>query len=681
MKEKTLKSISKLLVAVMIATIALPSGAFAGHGNYKQDKVMAAEVSIADSEQETTKENTETTKPAEETSTDESSTKETGTDETSTTEESSTTETTTQAPTTEVPTTEAPTSNPDFVIENGVLTGYKKAATDTTNKEIVIPASVTKINANVFYQYKYIEKVTFEQGSLLQEIGENAFKECTALKTIELPEGLQIIGIEAYRGCSAVTEIKLPTTIKYIYKRAFYGIKKVKELTLPEGLQKINYHAFYKMTGLTSLTIPSTVTSTYEIIGTGANVTTVTFANGMTKVPNRVLLNANSVKKVILPETLTSIGYQAFSGCTQLSKIKMFQTIKKIGESAFKNCTSLKKLTLYKTVKTIGANAFAGATNLTLKVYSNSAGKKYARVNNIPWEYTDSEKERMAEDLRVYDMLVNSGIQSVKDKYILLSLKNYVPQGTCVIGKYIVVSMYHKNLTAKSILLIYNKRGNFVKKLKLTIKDHVGSVTNVKKNLVVGINNLPGAVDKVGIITYKKLLKAKNGKTIKFSYRVTLRGCADFAAFDGTHFWAGRSANSNSCLMYGYRVKRNKKTKRLTFTNQYNLYVPANTQGLVVNKISATERKFTLSQSYGRIADSYLMVYEPVNIVTASALDTPVKTVVLPSMMEGICVSGKKTYMVFESAAGKYCSHQDNTSEIQIDKVKVIKTWKLLALN
>ena len=125
-----------------------------------------------------------------------------------------------------MPTTEAPTSNPDFVIENGVLTGYKKAATDTTNKEIVIPASVTKINANVFYQYKYIEKVTFEQGSLLQEIGENAFKECTALKTIELPEGLQIIGIEAYRGCSAVTEIKLPTTIKYIYKRAFYGIKK-----------------------------------------------------------------------------------------------------------------------------------------------------------------------------------------------------------------------------------------------------------------------------------------------------------------------------------------------------------------------------------------------------------------------------------------------------------------------
>ena len=80
MKEKTLKSISKLLVAVMIATIALPSGAFAGHGNYKQDKVMAAEVSIADSEQETTKENTETTKPAEETSTDESSTKETGTE-------------------------------------------------------------------------------------------------------------------------------------------------------------------------------------------------------------------------------------------------------------------------------------------------------------------------------------------------------------------------------------------------------------------------------------------------------------------------------------------------------------------------------------------------------------------------------------------------------------------------
>lgn len=120
--------------------------------------------------------------------------------------------------------------------------------------------------------------------------------------------------------------------------------------------------------------------------------------------------------------------------------------------------------------------------------------------------------------------------------------------------------------------------------------------------------------------------------------------------------------------MYGYRVKRNKKTKRLTFTNQYNLYVPANTQGLVVNKISATKRKFTLSQSYGRIADSYLMVYEPVNIVTASALDTPVKTVVLPSMLEGICVSGKKTYMVFWTAAANICQSGQYVNEIQMIK-------------
>lgn len=677
MKYRRMKWISKLLAAVMIATLALPQGGFVIKEKTADNYVMAAEVSGADTNGTESDEQESST---EEPSTEEAPPTEESTTEDPSTEEPTTVEPTTEETTTEEPTTEEPTVNPDFVISNGILVGYKKEATDKTNKEIEIPASVVRIDDKVFYQYKYIEKVTFEQGSQLKEIGEWSFRDCTALKSIELPEGLQVIGADAFRNCTAVTEIKLPSTLLAIYKRAFYGLKNVKELILPEGLQTIRYRAFYKMTGLKSLTIPSTVTSTYEIIGANSKVTTVTFAAGMTKIPNKVLMNATSVKKVVFPTGLLEIGADAFNGCTALSTATMKKTVTKIGARAFKNCTTIKKIVLYKAVKSIGTEAFAGATSLILRVYANSTGKTYARKNNIPWDYTADEKIRMAEDQRVYNNFANNCVNSLKDKYLLQSLTNYIPQGTCVIGKYVVVSMYHKKLTSKSILLVYDKKGNFVKKLKLTVKDHVGSITNVKKNLVVGINNLPGSADKVGVITYANLKKAKNGSTIKFGYKVSLVGSADFAAFDGTHYWAGRSANSSNCLMYGYKVTKDKKTKRLVFKNQYNLCVPANTQGLSVKKVSSKKRTFTISQSYGRIADSYLKVYKSVNIQTASALDTPATTVVMPSMMEGICVSGTKTYIVFESAAGLYCSNVDNTSEIQIDKVKIIKTSKLLTL-
>ncbi len=579
-----------------------------------------------------------------------------------TTEEPTTEEPTTEEPTTEEPTTEEPTTSPDYEIinglykvKNGVLIEYLGEKEDSSTTILIIPKAVTKIDDQVFAGYKYIETVTFTAGSQLTEIGQKAFQNCTALSTVSLPTGLKTIG----------------------------------------------YRAFYKCTSLKSMTIPSTVTEADTIFGKSASITKVIFAAGTTIIPQRILMNADSVTKVTIksgvktigskafykctglktikiPSTVTSINASAFSGCKNLATVTMSQYATSIKKNAFKNCTSLKQLELGSSVKTIGENAFSGDTNLTLLVYANSTAKAYARKNGIKWQYTASELARQATSAAIYKKYMKQISSKNKSKYQLKNLKNYVPQGVCVVGNYLVVSMYYKNMTKNSILLLYDKTtGDFVKKVVLPSKDHVGSITNIKGRLVVSLVNI-SATDYVAVISKSKLKKAKKGKTIKYDYKVKLTGYADFSAFDGKIFWAGRSANSTSCKMYGYKVTV--KKKKMVFTPQYSYTVPANCQGLIVKKETGSKRTFIFSQSYGRLNDSALITYS-VKIKKSNSLGTAKSTKALPAMVEGIYMtSSGKVYIVFESAAGLYCSNPDNTSEIQVKNVGKLKYSKLSKL-
>ncbi len=584
------------------------------------------------------------------------------TSETETTEEGNTEQPTTEEPTTEPPTepptTEEPTT-PDYEIIDGVykvkqdeLVEYLGDKKDKTVTSLMIPARIVTIKANVFEKCQYIKTVTFEEGSKLTKIEKYAFRECTALKTIRLPEGLRTIGYKAFGLC----------------------------------------------TSLETLTIPQTVTYGNQILGSSGTVKTVVFEKGITKIPDNILKNAGSVesvtiptkvtsigkyafyncislKKVSLPSTVTVLNTSAFNNCQSMTKFTMSKNVTAIGKYVFKNCTSLKSITLYKNIKSIGSGAFSGDKIIVLKVYANSKGKAYARANKIKWDYTDSEKKRRAANQAIYNDYTKKINAKDKTKYKLKYLSDFVPQGNCLIGKYLVVSMYHKSLAKRSVLVLYNKStGEYSKTIVLPYRDHVGAVTNVKGRLVVSLNNI-SSYDYLAVYNYSKIKKAKHGKVLKPAYRVQVSGSADFAAFDGTYFWAGRSANTSYATMQGYKVKL--KKKKLTFTRKYSYYVPANTQGLVVKKISKTNRRFIFSQSYGRLNNSALITYTK-KISKSGGLGTPKKTLTMPSMLEGITLSsGKYMYMLYESAAGLYCGNPDNTSEIQIKYVCRIKANKL----
>ena len=637
----------KLITAAMITIMMTFTcfGMISATAQFRQ-KVSAQEIS---STEET---NQESQTGEGESSTEESSTEESSTEE-STTEEPTTEEPTTEEPTTEEPTTQTPVT-PDYEIidgvykvKDGILLEYLGNPKDKTITTLEIPASVEEIGNSVFEDCIYIKKVTFEGGSRLISIGQYAFKGCKAMTSITLPTGLEIIGYRAFGSCTA----------------------------------------------LESLTIPATVTEGDMILGTVSGVKTVKFASGMTEIPSKILKGAASVTKVTLKSGITSIGSQAFYECSALTSINLPKGIKTIGKSAFygckalvdiklpttlktlsdyafKNCTSLKTLTLWTGITDIRTDVFAGDTNLVVKVYANSSGKAYARKNNIKWEFTDSELKRRAVNQAIADAFTKLISAKNAKKYQYKYLKNYVPQAVCVIGKYVVVSMYYPGLAKRSILVVYNKStGKFVKKLILPSKDHIGSLANVKGRLVVGLNNI-SATDYIAVIEKAKLKKAKNNRVIRYSYKRKIAGYADFSTFDGTYYWAGRSANISSASMYGYKVKV--KKKKLVFTKVHSYIVPANTQGMIALKGKNGKRTFVFTQSYGRLPSSKLIRY--VTNLNSATLGKPKKTKMLPAMAEGLFRDSQGyLYVCFESAANLYCGNPDYTSEIQMKNIGKIK--------
>lgn len=671
MRKKFIKQTAILMAMAMTASSLHTGMAVEAHTvDYtKAVKQLGYVLQVGTTEEEVTynQENTETTSGEDitrEDETNESASGETesgkaGTGET----ESGETESVTDETTSEETTSPEETTPPEFIVVDNVykirqatgeLVQYLGDKNDAGIKELTIPANVRIIEKEVFADSKYIEIVKFESGSKLVTIGDNAFNGCLALKIIQLPEGLENMGTRTFGKCLALTEFTIPSTV--ISGIEIFGTQNaVKKVTFAQGM----------------ITVPE------YILKYAYSVQQIVLNEGLKTIGRQAFYKCKSLNNVVIPSTVTTLKASAFNGCTALTSVYLPTGLKTISTNAFKNCTGLLTLEIPKKTTSIGNNAFKGDIVIVLKVYANSKGKAYARANNIKWEFADSEIKRQAANTAIYNNYVSKIRKKDRAKFDMTPyLKNYVPQGTCIIGKYIVVSMYYKKMKKNSVIVLYNRyTGAFVKKLTLPSKDHVGAVTNVKGRLVISLNNI-SATDYVAVVSLSKLNNTKNGKKLKYDYKVKLSGYADFAAFDGYVFWAGRSANINTATMQGYRVKI--INKKLTFTKQFSFTVPANAQGLVVKKsANSSQRTFTFAQSYGRLNNSKLLTYIA-KVKKVKTLGDVKSEITLPSMLEGIALSEKGyMFMTYESGAGLYCGNPDNTSEIQINNVCQIKYSKL----
>ena len=130
-------------------------------------------------------------------------------------------------------------------------------------------------------------------------IGEDAFRDCSGLTSVTIPNSVTSIGEAAFRDCSGLTSVTIPNSVTSIGKSAFSGCSGLTSITIPNSVTSIEYDTFSGCSGLTSVTIPNSVTSIGEYAFSGCSgLTSVTIGN-----------------------SVTSIGYHAFGGCYGLTSI------------------------------------------------------------------------------------------------------------------------------------------------------------------------------------------------------------------------------------------------------------------------------------------------------------------------------------------------------------------------
>ncbi len=247
---------------------------------------------------------------------------------------------------------------------------------------VTIPNSVTSIGWYAFYGCSGLTSVTI--GNSVTSIGEYAFEGCTDLTSITIPNSVTYIGEDAFSDCTGLTSVTIPNSVTYIGGHAFSRCTRLTSVTIGNSVTYIEGYAFYECTGLTSLTIPNSVTyiggyAFYKCTG----LTSLTIGNSVTSIEYNAFAYCSSLTSIEIPNSVTRIGDQAFYYCSGLTSVTIGNSVTSIGEGAFMGCDGLTSVTIPNSVKSIERYAFEYCSGLTSVTIPNSV----TNIGSSAFEY------------------------------------------------------------------------------------------------------------------------------------------------------------------------------------------------------------------------------------------------------------------------------------------------------
>lgn len=192
--------------------------------------------------------------------------------------------------------------------EKFVATRYTGSA-----EEVTIPDSVVGVGERLFFQNKTLRKVNIPDS--VNRVYDFAFFECFALEEVNFGSNVAEVGIYAFCGCTSLKRISFPKSMRNLGESMLKDCSALEEICFNDGLKTI----------------------AKQLMG---------FKN-------------NSLKKIVIPDSVEVIDWQAFYGCSALEEVVFGKNLRVIEVSAFCECSSLQEVSLPESLEEIGLSAFS----------------------------------------------------------------------------------------------------------------------------------------------------------------------------------------------------------------------------------------------------------------------------------------------------------------------------------
>ena len=228
----------------------------------------------------------------------------------------------------------------------------------------------SEVGAYAFKNCKYITSVKFlnnaADGQVNVSIGDGAFQGCTRIKAINIPanddanKNRYNFGKNAFKGCASLEKIEIPTSNSLtLGDSAFADCGNVylslDAATIGKQEATINQCPFSGCSGEEAFINNNGNLLNSILEGTAFQY--IVLGDSVKNIRGPVFKDYISLYNIRLPESLETIGANAFDGCTELRQIFLPENVT-IDDYAFANCANLEEINVWGngTLKSVGAN-------------------------------------------------------------------------------------------------------------------------------------------------------------------------------------------------------------------------------------------------------------------------------------------------------------------------------------
>ena len=268
------------------------------------------------------------------------------------------------------------------VMESSVFRG----CADLTS--ITIPANVETFGDSMFYKCAKLQSIDIKS-TKIDTIGGSTFSGCSSLTSFHVPAGVKTIHNYAFMDCTSLQTIDLANVERLLEWGIFINCTSLEELVIPDSVTEIGSN-LSNCPALKKLSLGSGLSS--EKVASGGlyyDCAIEELTVGYARIGTEFQVIGPNLKKIVLDREVTEVAERAFNlfwdgSCQNLVLLDASKSkLTTIGTGAFARQTvadqTERSVLLPETLQSIGDNAFGGWYNVTLKLNQSTINAIYAR--------------------------------------------------------------------------------------------------------------------------------------------------------------------------------------------------------------------------------------------------------------------------------------------------------------